>query len=472
MLAPMDHRENAGSEQMSSIRSHPPQTPADLGVEARALTRTDAGRAISRSTQAQRSWIRPSPHERAGAPEKAATALEDAAAELGQLIVREVSKPVDEASAEVTRSVPILRYSAQQEFESDWECLPGNDGQSLVMARCRPHGVAGLITPCNLPLAIPLWKAAFALAFGSSLVLKHAEEASAVALRIAEVLEQCLPQDLIQVLTGGAETGMVLVEGAHCVSITGFAAVGRQVGRSAADRGTPVQCEMGVRNASIVMPDAPGDPTSVSIASAAMAFAGQKRTATSRVIVVADRPDFAETLVSSVRVLAVGDPSDPAVRVRPLITEPARDCGTTAGAAATDQVARVLVEGNHIYDTSGRFMAPAVSSLHDERQPIAQQEVSAPVCCLLTVADLTQALAMVNAVQYGLAAAIYTSDLTVVLDAIEGLDVGMDKIKQPTTGVDFYAPFGCTKGSSYGPGEQGQTFHPHSRTVSMSGVRP
>jgi aldehyde dehydrogenase (NAD+) len=231
---------------------------------------------------------------------------------------------------------------------------------------------------------------------------------------------------------------------------------------------------MGGQNASIVMPDAPAESTAASVAAAAMGFAGQKCTATSRVIVVGNNPDFAEAFVAAVRKLAVGDPGDPSVAVGPLITEPARDRAVTAVAAAADNGARVLVGGNRIRDMRGHFMSPAVVSIADERQPIAQEEVFGPVCCLLTVSDLSQALATANAVEYGLAAAIYTSDLRVALDAAEGLDVGMVKVNQPTTGVDFYAPFGGNKGSSYGPREQGkaaQAFYSHSRTVSITGGR-
>ena len=162
---------------MSSIRSHSPQIPTDLVVEAPALTRVDVGRAISRGVEAQRSWARTSPHERASALGRAASSLQNSAAELSRLIVREVGKPVAEATAEVARGVAILNYFAAQAFEPDGEVLPGNDGQALLMVRRRPHGVVGLITPWNFPLAIPLWKAAPALAFGNSVVLKPAEQA-------------------------------------------------------------------------------------------------------------------------------------------------------------------------------------------------------------------------------------------------------------------------------------------------------
>ncbi|WP_270889216.1 aldehyde dehydrogenase family protein [Pedococcus sp. 5OH_020] len=460
---------------MSSIRSYSPQDPTDLVVEAPAFTSADVARSISRGAEAHHAWSRASPHERAGALEKAASALQDATSELSRLIVREVGKPVAEATAEVARGVAILKYFAAQAFEPDGEVLPGNDGRTLLMVRRRSHGLVGLITPWNFPMAIPLWKAAPALAFGNSVILKPAEQASAVALRLADMLQQWLPQHVFQVATGGPEAGTALVDGADCVSFTGSAAVGRQVARSAVDRGIPVQCEMGGQNASIVMPDAAPEPTAASIAAAAMGYAGQKCTATSRVIVVGDRPDFAEAFVAAVRALSVGDPSDPAVEVGPLITETARDRAATAVATASNQGARVLFGGGRMTDRQGHFMTPAVVSINDQSHPIAQEEVFGPVCALLTADDLPQAIDAANAVKYGLAASVYTSDLAVALDAVDGLDVGMVKVNQPTTGVDFYAPFGGNKASSYGPREQGkaaQVFYTSTRTISMSGVRP
>ena len=459
---------------MSSILSYSPQDPTSLVVEAPACTGTDVARAIRRGAEAQRSWARTSPQERATALQNAASALEELAGELSQLIVREVGKPVVEATAEVARSVAILRYFAAQAFEPDGEMLPGNDGQALLMVRRRPHGVVGLITPWNFPLAIPLWKAAPALVFGNSVVLKPAEQASAVGLRLAGVLEKWLPEGVFQVVTGGPEAGTALVEGADCVSFTGSAAVGQQVAVSAVQRGIPVQCEMGGQNASIVMPDALAEPTARSIAAAAMGYAGQKCTATSRVIVVGDRLDFTEALVSAVRSLEIGDPSDPAVVVGPLITETARGRAVHAVTSAAADGARVLCGGGGLTDRPGHFMSPAVVSLDDPKHPIAQEEVFGPVAALLGAPDLPRAIAMANSVGYGLAASIYTSDLTVALDAANGLDVGMIKVNQPTTGVDFYAPFGGDKASSYGPREQGkaaQQFYTGTRTISISGVR-
>jgi aldehyde dehydrogenase (NAD+) len=174
-----------------------------------------------------------------------------------------------------------------------------------------------------------------------------------------------------------------------------------------------------------------------------------------------------------VRSLTVGDPSDPAVVVGPLITEAAKDRAISAVATAADDGARVLFGGGGVTDRQGHFMIPAVVSLEDPKHPIAQEEVFGPVAAVLTASDLPQAIALANSVSYGLAASIYTPDLTVALDAVDGLDVGMVKVNQPTTGVDFYAPFGGNKSSSYGPREQGkaaQLFYTSTRTISMSGA--
>ena len=109
-------------------------------------------------------------------------------------MVREVGKPVTEAGAEVARGVGILRYYAQQALDPDGETYPGPSPAGLLLARRRPRGVAGLITPWNFPVAIPLWKAAPALAFGNAVVLKPSPDATGCALRLAELLAPALPR--------------------------------------------------------------------------------------------------------------------------------------------------------------------------------------------------------------------------------------------------------------------------------------
>jgi alpha-ketoglutaric semialdehyde dehydrogenase len=150
-----------------TIESRSPQQPDDVVVSAPAAGREAMADAFAAARKAQAEWGGQPALARANALEDAAGRVAGAGAELADLMVREVGKPITEAKAEVTRAVGILRYHAQSALDPDGETyptLPPADGASLVMSRRRPRGVAGLITPWNFPAAIPLWKAAPALA--------------------------------------------------------------------------------------------------------------------------------------------------------------------------------------------------------------------------------------------------------------------------------------------------------------------
>src|SRR5262249_14379841 len=154
----------------------------------------------------------------------AAASLENAAEEVASLMTREVGKPIVESRMEVGRGVRILRFHAQAALLPDGEThprIPPAPESTLTMSRHRPRGVAGLITPCTFPLAIPLGKAAPALAYGNSVLLKPASPALATAERLAELLGPHLPDGVFQVLAGGAETAQAIINASDVVSFTG-----------------------------------------------------------------------------------------------------------------------------------------------------------------------------------------------------------------------------------------------------------
>ena len=277
----------------STLTSTNPARPDDVVVEVAAAGRDEVAKAAVAARDAQREWQATAPAARSAALSAAADSVADAADELTSMMVREVGKPRGEAAGEAARAVAILRYYAQQVLDPDGDTYPA-PGNTLLMARHRPRGVAGLITPWNFPFAIPLWKAAPALAFGNAVLLKPAPEATACALRLAELLNESLPPGLFAVVPGGAEAGQAVVDEADVVSFTGSVAAGSAVREAAARRGVPAQCEMGGQNPSIVLPDVDVEATAAVLAGAAMGYAGQKCTATSRVIVVDDGDGFAQ----------------------------------------------------------------------------------------------------------------------------------------------------------------------------------
>ena len=161
----------------------------------------------SRALKAALAWRDTPGAARAKALGDAAAAVEQRAAELTDLVVREVGKPLSEARGEVARGVAILRYFAQAALLPDGETMPAADPEQLLLARQVPVGVAALLTPWNFPVAIPLWKAAPSLAYGNATLLKPSSAGAATALLLAEIIAPFLPADVFQVVLGGAETG-------------------------------------------------------------------------------------------------------------------------------------------------------------------------------------------------------------------------------------------------------------------------
>ena len=429
--------------------------------------RHGADAAVGRAPKAAQVWRDTPGAARAKALGDAATALEQRAGEVTDLVVREVGKPLSEARGEVARGVAILRYYAQAALAPDGETLPAADPDQLLFARHVPVGVAALLTPWNFPVAIPLWKAAPSLAYGNATLLKPSSAAAATALLLGEIIGPFLPADVFQVVLGGAETARPLIDhpGVAAVSFTGSSAVGRDISARAAARGCRVQAEMGGQNPSVVLADADLDRAAAAIAYAAMGYAGQKCTATSRVIVAGEvYPRFRDALAAAIEALGVVDPADAKTLVGPVIDDGSR---ASALAAVASSGGRVLTGGRAL-DAPGFYLAPTLVELDEPAGPLATEEVFAPVAALIRADSADEAISIANAVRYGLVASVFTSDLGQALRLTRRLEAGMVRVNAPTSGVDFNAPFGGSKESSYGPREQGQAaraFYTESQTV-------
>ncbi|WP_035851302.1 aldehyde dehydrogenase family protein [Kitasatospora azatica] len=444
---------------MSTTSSYNPADPTDLVVEAPTAGAFGTLAAVERARAAQPGWVAAGAAARSAALGRAAAAVEEHAEELVALAEREVGKPTAEARGEVARTVAILRYYAQAPYAPAGAVHEPAAGEGLLLTRRRPHGVAGLITPWNFPLAIPVWKAAPALAMGNTVVLKPAPEATACALRLAELL--ALPQDVFTVLPGGAEEGAALVSAADVVSFTGSTATGASVVRASAERGVPVQAEMGGVNAAVVLPEADIEQAAAHLAYAIAGYAGQKCTATSRVIAVgAAYEPLREALVKALA--AVADSS-------PVISAAARERLAGAIGSAVDGGATLLT-GGRIPQRDGWFIEPALLEGVPAGHPLLAEEFFGPLAVLLPAADLDEAIALANSSRHSLSASVHTRDLDVALAAADRLAAGMVRINAPSSGVDFHLPFGGSGAASYGAREQGQAaldFYTSSRTISL-----
>jgi alpha-ketoglutaric semialdehyde dehydrogenase len=424
---------------------------------------------VARSAAAQRGWAGDAA-ARSRALGGWAAAVEADAASLAELLAREVGKPIAEARGEVARGVAILRYYAQAAFDPEASIYPAPGGDGQLIVERHPIGVVAAVCPWNFPVAIPLWKSAPALAMGNSVIVKPASAALCTALRLIELAAAHLPEGVLSMapLSGSSVGELLAALGVQAVSFTGSVATGRGIVERAARRGIPVQAEMGGQNPAIVLADADLDSAAATIAGAAMSYAGQKCTATSRVIVersVATR--FQDLLVGRIEALHVGDPLADDTVVGPLISSPARQNVVDAVLGATSRGARLLA-GGHSIAGSGWFHEPTLLEVGDPHDPVAQEETFGPIAVFMVADTADQACRIADDTPYGLVAAIYSRDVDRARRLAAGLAVGMVRINAPTTGVDYHVPFGGEKASSYGPREQGRaalSFYSRTRTV-------
>jgi acyl-CoA reductase-like NAD-dependent aldehyde dehydrogenase len=449
-----------------------PSNPEDvIGLVPRG-TLEDIATAVSEASAALSAWRGLAGPARAEHLHKWATVIGQRQEDLAQAVTREVGKPITEARAEVSRCVVILRYYAGEAVRAIGEVVPSQSPTALQFTLRQPLGVVALITPWNFPLAIPLWKVAPALAFGNTVVLKPAEASSHTATFLAGTAEAAgLPPGVFNVLLGSGPVvgaGLLSQGAVRGVSFTGSVGVGAQVGALASQRNIRFQTEMGGKNVAIVLPDSDSDLAASLVASGAMRFAGQKCTATSRVVVVrgAEEP-FLTRLREQVAALPLGPVTDPSAAVGPLISEASRQRVLTAleGTSSSRLFGGGAVEG------PGYFFHPTVLWDVPLESPAATDELFGPVLAGFPAEDLEHAIALANQTPYGLSAALFTRDIRSAVSYIHRIEAGLVRVNGDTTGVDPHAPFGGLKASSSWTREQGtaaREFYTEIKTVQVN----
>jgi acyl-CoA reductase-like NAD-dependent aldehyde dehydrogenase len=460
-----------------------PSDPDDVIAAAPAGDAEDAAAAAAAAAAALPAWRAATGPARAEHLHRWAAAIAARQEEIAQAMAREVGKPIAEARGEAARCVVILRYYAGEAVRDIGEVIPAQAPGALQFTLRQPLGVVGLITPWNFPAAIPLWKAAPALAFGNTVVLKPSEDAPHVATLLAETAAAAaLPPGVFNLVLGdGPAVGEPLLADPRlaAVSFTGSAAVGARVAALAAARNLRYQTEMGGKNVAIVLADADLDLAAALTAAGAMRYAGQKCTATSRVVVARQVAEpFFTRLRAQVEALPLGPVTDPAAAVGPLIDGAAHDRVRQAVAAAAAAQARILCgapagAGGRPADPRfqrGHFFTPTVLAELPDDAPAARDELFGPVLAAFAADDLEHAIALANRTPYGLSASLFTRDLASALTYISRIEAGLVRVNGDTTGVDPHAPFGGLKGSSSGSREQGRAardFYTEIKTVQI-----
>ncbi len=276
-----------------------------------------AAAAVDAAAAMSPGWTATPPGVRGDVLRRAGDLLDERVERIARDLTREEGKTLAESIREVHLSARVLRYYAGQVFDPAGEMYPSQNRGVLLFTRRDPVGVVSVITPWNFPVSIPAWKVAPAVAFGNTVVWKPAEIVPLVSVHLVTALRDAgLPDGVLNLVLGrGSQVGDVLTThpAVGAVTFTGSNAVGRQVQERASAAGTKVQLELGGKNPAIVLADAALDRAADHIATAAFGGAGQKCTATSRVIVeraVAD--DLVERLVAQAKDWQPGDHWTPA----------------------------------------------------------------------------------------------------------------------------------------------------------------
>jgi acyl-CoA reductase-like NAD-dependent aldehyde dehydrogenase len=320
--------------------------------------------------------------------------------------------------------------------------------------RREPVGVCGQIIPWNFPLLMAAWKLGPALAAGCTVVLKPAEQTPLSALRIGELaLEVGFPPGVLNVLTGDGETGAALVDHPDVdkIAFTGSTAVGREIGAKAGGALKRVTLELGGKSPNIILPDADIDAAVKGSFQALYFNSGQACNAGSRLFVPAERFDEVMSgLADAANAARLGPGLDSGTQLGPLVSAEQQERVLGYIEAGREQGAEVLAGGEAaLTDSGGYFVAPTLFATTDDELRIAREEIFGPVLVASPYDSIEEVAARANAGEYGLAAGVWTRDVSNAHRLAAMLHAGMVYIN--TWGVvDPSAPFGGFKASGIG----------------------
>ncbi|MGV3479563.1 MAG: aldehyde dehydrogenase family protein [Sphingobium sp.] len=437
-----------------------PSDTDDIVARFPAGNAADVDAAVAAARAAQPGWAHASPEVRSDLLDRVGSTIMARAAELGELLSREEGKTRAEGLGEVLRAARIFKYFAGEALRRHGHTLestrPGVDAATYREA----VGVCGLITPWNFPIAIPAWKAAPALAFGNTVVLKPANVTPATAHALATIIQECgAPPGVFNLVLGRGEVGQAIVdhEDVDLISFTGSQGVGAKVAAGAVARQARVQLEMGGKNPLVVLADADLERAVAVALDGGFFQTGQRCTASSRVIVedaIHDR--FVAALAERAAALKVGAALDPETQVGPAASESQFEQNLRYVAIATGEGGRLVTGGEKLtLERPGYYMAPTLIADTDPDMRINNEEVFGPVVSTVRAKDYEDALALANRGSFGLSSGIVTTSLKHARHFRRHVRAGMVMVNLPTAGVDYHLPFGGTRKSSYGPREQG-----------------
>lgn len=382
---------------------------------------------------------------------------------LGELVTREMGKVLPEGLGDVQEAIDMAYYMGSEGRRLSGETvpseLPNKDCKSVRV----PIGVFALITPWNFPTAIPAWKIFPSLVCGNTVIFKPSSYTPVCATRLVEILvEAGIPDGVLNIVHGtGEETGAYLAThpGIDGVSFTGSTAVGEKLARMCGALDKEVSCEMGGKNAIIVMDDAKLELAVEGAIWGGFGTTGQRCTAASRIVAhEAVYNKFLKMFMNAASKLRLGCGLVKTTDVGPVINDSQFQKILNYIEIGKEEGAKLVI-GGKVYKkggcAKGYFIEPTIFADVQPNMRIAQEEIFGPVVSVIKAKGLEDAIRIVNGARYGLSSAIYTQDVNNSAIAERDLDTGLVYINASTIGAEIQLPFGGTKKSGLGHREAG-----------------
>lgn len=433
-------------------------------------TRHDVDAAVKEAKKAQKKWAAvPAPH-RGQILLDVARLLKRDKVRLGRLVSTEMGKVLSEGLGDVQEAIDIFEYMGGEGRRLFGHTTPSELPHKFCATTRRPLGVVGLITPWNFPLAIPAWKISPALICGNGVVFKPSSDTPLCAYELVRICEDAgVPKGVINMVTGSGEevgTRMITHPEIRGISFTGSRGVGEEVVKNAGLK--KVGLELGGKNAIIIMDDADLDLAGEGVMFGAFGTTGQRCTACSRVIVHAPiKREVEEMLLKRTERLRLGNPLKSSTDVGPLVAKRAVEKTHSYTLIGKRERAKILTGGS-VVKGKGFFYTPTIFTKVKPRMRIAQEEIFGPTLSLIVAKNRDEALSICNGVEYGLSAAMYTTDVQNAFLAMERMETGIIYINSSTIGAEVHLPFGGVKKTGNGTREAGiEGIHEFSETTTV-----